>query len=393
MSVAYALIAILGLAVLMVVHEGGHYLAARRFGMRVTKFSIGFGPTLWKHRPKGSPTTFQIAIIPFLAYVQIAGMNPYEEMDPKDPESYANASLFARITTIAAGPIANYFFASVLMFFGFLLGGHQMVDEASMRIAVHPNGPAAHAGITNGDRILSVNGEAIRDWDQLKRTINAHPGEPIDVEVERASQKLHIKTTPNGDGDSKGKILIGPEVRIVPVGVGQAAVLSVKEPPKVVYNLVRGLARMFAGKEKPELSGPVGIVKEVGAAAKEGAHTYLKLLGLLSAYLGGFNLLPFPALDGGRLLFLLFEAASRRRADAKVEAKVHAIGLLMFLTLIAVVTYTEVIPKKSGTEDSATTKSAPAKSAAPPEKEKPKAEPAPEKPPEKAPEPATSAAP
>src|SRR6185369_3258921 len=93
MSVAYALIAILGLAVLMVVHEGGHYLAARRFGMRVTKFSIGFGPTLYKHRPKGSPTTFQVAIIPFLAYVQIAGLNPYEESDPNDPESYANASL------------------------------------------------------------------------------------------------------------------------------------------------------------------------------------------------------------------------------------------------------------------------------------------------------------
>lgn len=94
MSFAYALIAILGLAVLMVVHEGGHYLAARRFGMRVTKFSIGFGPTLWKHRSKDSPTTFQIAIIPFLAYVQIAGMNPYEDSDPKDPESYANASLW-----------------------------------------------------------------------------------------------------------------------------------------------------------------------------------------------------------------------------------------------------------------------------------------------------------
>jgi regulator of sigma E protease len=351
MSVAYALIAIFGLAVLMVVHESGHYLAARRFGMRVTKFSIGFGPTLWKHRPKGSPTTFQIAIIPFLAYVQIAGMNPYEEIDPKDPESYANASLFARITTIAAGPIANYFFASILMFFGFLLGGNPVVDEASMKVHVAPNGPAAQAGIVNEDRILTVNGERVTDWDNLKRTIGAHPGEKIDVEIERGDQKLHVFPTPLGEGsDAKGKIMIGPPYKIVPVSVGQAAILSVKEPPKVVYNLVRGLARMIAGKEKPELSGPVGIVKEVGAAAKDGAHTYLKLLGLLSAYLGGFNLLPFPALDGGRLLFLLFEAASRRRADAKIEAKVHAIGLLMFLTLIAFVTYTEVIPKKNDTE-------------------------------------------
>ena len=105
MSVAYYVIAALGLAVLMVVHEGGHYLSARKFGMRVIKFSIGFGPTLWRHRPKGSPTIYQVAIIPFLAYVQIAGMNPYEENDPKDTGSYANASLWARIVTIAGGPV------------------------------------------------------------------------------------------------------------------------------------------------------------------------------------------------------------------------------------------------------------------------------------------------
>ncbi len=346
MSVAYALIAILGLAVLMVVHEGGHYLAARRFGMRVTKFSIGFGPTLWKHRPKGSPTTFQVAVIPFLAYVQIAGMNPYEEIDPKDPESYANASLWARIVTIAAGPLANYFFASILMFFGFLLGGNPIVDETSMRVNIGPDGPAAQVGIQKGDRIVSVNGEEIKDWEQLKKAVGSHPGEKIDIEIERGSEKLHVFPTPLPDGDSKGKIMVGPYSTIQEVTVGQAAVLSLTEPPKVVYNLVKGLARMVAGKEKPELSGPVGIVKETSAAAKIGAHAYLKLLGALSAYLGGFNLLPFPALDGGRLLFLMFEAVSRRRADSKIEAKVHAIGLLMFLTLIAVVTYTEIVPKR-----------------------------------------------
>jgi regulator of sigma E protease len=360
MSFAYALIAILGLAVLMVVHEGGHYLAARRFGMRVTKFSIGFGPTLWKHRPKNSPTTFQIAIIPFLAYVQIAGMNPYEDNDPKDPESYANASLWARIVTISAGPLANYFFASVLIFFAFLLGGNPVSDETSMRVHVGPNGPAEKAGIIDGDKILSVNGEAVHDWDQLKKQIGAHPGETIDIEIERdvkagpagATEKLHVPTTPiAAEGDTKGKILVGQPLKIEPVSVGQAAILSVKKPPKVVYELVKGLARMIAGKEKPELSGPVGIVREVGNAAKDGPHTYLMLLGLLSAYLGGFNLLPFPALDGGRLLFLGFEAASRRKADAKIEAKVHAIGLLMFLTLIAFVTYTEVIPKRNAAEE------------------------------------------
>jgi regulator of sigma E protease len=345
-SVGWALIGILGLAILMVVHEGGHYLAARRFGMRVTKFSIGFGPTLWKHRPKGSPTTFQVAIIPFLAYVQIAGMNPYEEIDAKDPESYANASLWGRICTIAAGPLANYFFASVLMFAGFLIGGKPMVDETSMRVSIAEGGPAAAVGVQKGDRILSVNGQPIANWEQLKKSVGAHPGEKIDLEIERKGEKLHLFPVPNGEGDTKGKILVGPYAETVKVGVAEAAVLSVKEPPKVVFALVKGLSRMILGKEKPELSGPVGIVKETANAAKDGPDSYLKFLGLLSAYLGGFNLLPFPALDGGRLLFLMFEAASRRRADAKVEAKVHAIGLLMFLTLIAFVTYTEILPKR-----------------------------------------------
>jgi regulator of sigma E protease len=346
MSVARYLVAALGLAVLMIVHESGHFLAARKFRLRVIKFSIGFGPTLYKHKPPGSPTVYQIAIIPFLAYVQIAGMNPYEEIDPKDPGSYANASLGARVATISAGPLANYFFASVLMFFGFLLGGHTIVDDVSMRVMVAPEGAAHAADMRDGDRVLLVNQEPIHDWDQLKRAIGAHPGERIVVTVERDKKSVDLTVTPAPKGDKyEGKIMIGPEYRVEQVGVTKAAALSLSEPPQVVYALVRGLARMITLKEKPELAGPVGIVRETAGAVSSGAGATLHFLGLLSAYLGGFNLLPFPALDGGRLLFLAFEAASRRRPDAKVEARVHAVGLLMMLTLIAFVTYTEIIPK------------------------------------------------
>src|SRR5215207_9578030 len=107
----------------MVIHEGGHLLAARAFGMRVIRFSIGFGPALWRYQPKGSDTIYQVALIPFLAYVQIAGMNPLEEIDPDDKTSYANASLFARVFAILAGPLANYLFASVLFFICFAFAG------------------------------------------------------------------------------------------------------------------------------------------------------------------------------------------------------------------------------------------------------------------------------
>jgi regulator of sigma E protease len=338
-------LATLGLAVLMVVHEGGHYLAARHFGMRVVKFSIGFGPTLWKHKPKGSPTVYQVAIIPFLAYVQIAGMNPYEDNDPKDPGSYMNASLWGRIVTIAAGPIANYLFASILFFTGLMIGGHLVSEADSMRVNVDPEGPAAAAQMHSGDKVVTVEGQPIPNWDELKKAVSSHAGGSIDVIVERDGAQVPLKVTPAADGANKGKILIGPYTHMVPVTVGEAAKLSLLEPPQVVYELVRGLARMITLKDKPELSGPVGIVRETAKAVERGPGMAFGLLGALSAYLGGFNLLPIPALDGGRLIFLMFEAVARRKPDAKVEAHVHAFGLIMMLTLILFVSWFDIFPR------------------------------------------------
>src|SRR5579859_1964145 len=223
MTVAIYLIAILGLAVLMIVHEGGHYLAARVFGMRVVRFSIGFGPTVWRHKPKDSPTVYQVALIPFLAYVQIAGMNPYEEVDPNDKASYANASVFARIVTIAAGPLTNYFFASILIFLGLLIGGRETVDETSMKVVVEP-GPAQVAGVETGDQVVAVNGEAVHDWAQLKRAVSSHPGQPIDIAVVRGGQTLNKTVTPRPAGDKDaGLIRVTPPHQVVSVGPGEAA--------------------------------------------------------------------------------------------------------------------------------------------------------------------------
>ena len=115
MTAIYVLLGVLGLALLIVVHEAGHLVVARAFGMRVVRFSIGIGPVLWQHRPRGSETIYQVALIPFLAYVQIAGLNPYEEVDPDDRTSYANSELLARISTIFAGPLANYLFARAVV--------------------------------------------------------------------------------------------------------------------------------------------------------------------------------------------------------------------------------------------------------------------------------------
>lgn len=346
MRIGSYVLTILGLALLMIVHEAGHYFVARYFGMRVERFSIGFGPTIWKHKPKGSPTTFQIGIIPFLAYVKIAGMNPYEETDEDDKGSYANASLRARVATICAGSVANYLFASVFFFFGFLLGGQRIHDEDSMRVNVLPGGPAATAGVVAGDKMVSVNGEAVKNWQDLTRLIGPHAGQEIDLEVERNGQRVHLKPVPNKEGENPGKIMIGPESYTVPVSVGEAFVLSVKAPPKVVIGFVQSIGRMLTFKEKPQVSSVVGIVKDMSATVRESIDEGLRQFGGLSAYIGAFNLLPFPALDGGRMLFLLYEGIARRKADAKTEAKVHVVGLVMFFVLFLFATYSDLFLKK-----------------------------------------------
>jgi regulator of sigma E protease len=334
------LLAILGLALLMVIHESGHHLVARAFGMRVLRFSIGFGPPLWRHQPEGSPTVYQVALIPFLAYVQIAGMNPFEEADPDDRGSYANASLTARISTVVAGPLANYLFASVLFFAAFMLGGEPV---PSTTIDVGKGGAAEQAQMKSGDKVVRIGGVAIETFDQMRKTILAHPKKPLEFVVLREGREVALTITPEPKAENGGgQIGVVPREERVPVSLRDAAVKSVIAPAMVVERLVVTLARIMTRQEKPDLSGPVGIVKITGSYAARGVGSYFEILGVLSAYLGGFNLLPVPALDGGRLMFLGYEAVTRRRANARVEAGVHALGLIMLLTLIAIVTVFDV---------------------------------------------------
>jgi regulator of sigma E protease len=334
---AFWVVGILGLALLMVVHEAGHLLAARAFGMRVIRFSIGFGPALFRHQSRGSDTVYQVALIPFLAYVQIAGMNPFEDVDPDDKSSYANASLIARISAIVAGPLANYLFASVLYFAALIIGGKPVPTTTVIVV----DGPAKSSQMKTGDTIVSIDGHPVTDWDQMRKMILASPNKPLVIAVTRGKEQLTLGITP-ALKEGGGRIGVSPVEKTVKVGLREAAVKSVVYPVDVVESLVVGLARVVTGKEKPDFKGPVGIVKETSRAAERSPIDFLLLLGGLSAYLGGFNMLPFPALDGGRLVFLCYEAVTRRKPNARVEANIHALGLLMLIALIAVVSFFDV---------------------------------------------------
>lgn len=357
---SYNLLAILGLALLMIVHESGHFFAARAFGMRVTTFSIGFGPTFFKIIPKDGyywfttalgkvrlrlfrhnaekqgPTIFQVGMIPFFAYVKIDGMNPFEEVDPKDKASYANASLAGRFGTLFAGPFANYLFASVLFFAAFMIGGRAFLPTD---INVVEGRPAATAGMKDGDKIVEIAGTPVEDWERMAEIIATHPAQAIPVVVQRGQERVSLMVTTVNEG-GRGKIGVaarGPASR-APVSAKEALTLAITKPPAVVKDLIIGLGQVLTRKAEGELAGPVRIVKEAAKAAESGFSDLLMLLAALSAYLGAFNLLPFPALDGGRLMFLVYEGTTRRRFNPKIEAPIHFIGFLMLMGLMLYVT-------------------------------------------------------
>ena len=340
------LITVVALSVLIIIHEGGHYLAARAFGMRVLRYSIGFGPTLFRYQPKGSPTVFQVAVIPFLAYVQIAGMNPNEDVDPDDPELYPNKSLFARVTTIAAGPVANYLTASAIVFaLGVTNTLPPMQPAEPMQVGqVVPDSPAAEAGLEEGDVIVMANGEAIANVSELIDATAPRAGEPTEYVIERDGKALPpISITPLDRG---GRGQIGVSAKMIPLyedlGVLDSAKLSVVLPFQMTMAQLNGLADMVKRRSTEGIGGPVMMGKMVAEAAQAGLPAFLWILMFISVALGMFNLLPFPALDGGRLIFLGYEAVTRRRANEQFEMAVHAFGIVFLLGVMILVTYRDI---------------------------------------------------
>jgi regulator of sigma E protease len=339
-----------GLSLLVIVHEGGHYLAARAFGMRVLRFSIGFGPVLFKYQPKGSPTIFQICAIPFLAYVQIDGMSPSEEVDSHDPALYSNKGVLARILTIFAGPFANYLAASLIVFGVVAIGGLQRPDENAPMVVseVVPGSPAAQAGIQVGDRIVEANGRPIANLAELIAATQDRAGQPTVYIVERNGQRLPPLTivpqrVEADDGRTRGVIGVSGPYHLAPASLTEAAQIAVLWPVSVSIDTIVAIASRIRQGSTEGLTGPYGMVRMAAQQAERGMRYYVQFIALISVALGLFNLLPFPALDGGRLVFLLFELITRRRANERVEALVHTVGLLVLLSLILVVTFRDVM--------------------------------------------------
>lgn len=340
----YYAAAILALGFLIVVHEAGHYFVARWCGMRVERFSIGFGPGILKRKSERTGTVFQLAPIPFGGFVEIRGMNIAEEVDPEDAQAYPNRPAWQRFVTIFAGPGTNYLSAIVLAFVLFKCHGVEK-HMPEVYVAETRAGYAAVGKLQPGDRLLKVDDVPIV-WvgksTNLNERVAAKRGGPVTLVVLRDGVEHTVTITPKLSDESPPRYLLGigqlRKSEIVDAGMFEAAWQALKYPVDMTVRIGGGLYDIIRGKEEAEPAGPVGITNAFRDAFKAGFREGIELLMVLSVYLGLFNLFPLPALDGGRLVFLSYELVTRRRANPKIEAMVHMSGIMLLGIVMILVT-------------------------------------------------------
>jgi len=339
--------AILAVSLLIVVHEAGHYLAARASGMRVERFSVGFGPVLLSFR-RGE-TEFVVSALPLGGYVKIAGMAVGEAADTSDPTLYANQPAWRRFLVILAGPAMNYGTA-ILVAFGLLATLGLRAPDPSSRVGALVAGmPAEAAGLLPGDRISAVDGAAVETWPELVRELQRHPGEEIVLDVARgedpAAPLLALRITPRDEG-GVGRVGFAQATVLVRTGPGTAFVEGVRRTNANAALQLRAFGSIFSTKQRVE--GPVGIARELVRGARAGVAPFLGLVWTISVVLAILNLLPIPALDGGRLVFLAYEIVTRRRVNERVENWLHFAGFVLLFGLILAVTVFGDLPRLLG---------------------------------------------
>jgi len=339
-SILQYLPAIAGLALLIVVHEFGHFIVARLCGMRVERFSVGFGKPLVKF--KRGDTIFQLAPIPLGGFVQITGLNPYEEFDRDDPYVYPNRPRWMQLAVLVAGPAANYITA-----IGLAILVISSIGAPTDRIQVSgvlEDSPAAAAGFQPGDVFETANAEPITAQRPITALVAEAKDNPMHVTVERDGKAIHLTVTPSWDEDRQVFLMgVGLQAVLTPVPLGEAIRQGVVKPFTMTGHMLKGLWNMITFKEKADVKGPVGIAQMLKSALDEGFISFVSLIMALSVYLGMFNMLPFPALDGGRVVFVALQSLGLKNISAKTEAVVHMVGLVLLLGVFVLVTFKDIV--------------------------------------------------
>ncbi len=322
-------------AVLVAVHEGGHFTAAKAVGVKVNEFSIGMGPLLFKKK-KGD-TLYSLRMLPIGGFVEMEG----EDSESEDVAAFNKKPAWARMLIVAAGPVMNFIFAVIVL--GLLL---TYLGTAVLPVLdnVVEGRPAYVAGISAGDTITAVNGKAYNDGTDIVNAIQevSQNSDRIDLTIKDAKtgdiSEKHLKFDVGEDGRKQIGITFDIEHNLVKgmYNGAKGAVLMEKEMLKALGGLFTG------GVSADDFMGPVGIVKTVDQTAQAGGLNLLYLTALLSLNLGLINIIPFPALDGGRIVMIALRKITGKAISDELEGKIHFIGIVILFGLMIYVTFNDI---------------------------------------------------
>jgi regulator of sigma E protease len=347
---------VLTITVIVFFHELGHYLIARRNGVRVDVFSIGFGPELfgWTNR---AGTRWKVSLLPFGGYVKMFGQSDVgpdaaeQEMTEEEKAvAFPHKRVMQRFAIVLGGPLANFVLAIVLFSAVFaFVGRSQTLPEAT---TVLPDSAAEHAGIQPGDLIVSVNGTHIDRFDDLQFIVSTSPGETLRIEVLRDGRSIALTAVPTTVVETDA---MGNEHRIGRLGISTDKIVFKPVPPLAAIGAgfqetYDWAARIFifigkvlgGSQSSSELAGPLGIAQMSGAVASHGFADLVMFMAILSVNLGLINLFPVPMLDGGHLLFYVIEAIRGRPLSAKAQEYGFLVGMGLVGALFLFVTFNDL---------------------------------------------------
>jgi regulator of sigma E protease len=323
------------LGALIVVHEFGHFIVAKKSGVRVERFSIGFGPPLW--RKQWRDTEYQLALVPLGGYVKMYGEQPDEAVSDSEG-SFLHQSVWKRIPIVAAGPGFNLLFAVVLIAFIHLVG---IPIETSVRLGkIIEGSAAAQAGLQTGDTVVALDGSPIERIDELKAHIVASDGRILHMQIKRAGQLLTVPLEPRKDTDAR-EWRIGVELRPGDMRVQRSDPFSALGQGftwtwRITTLTITGFGKILSGAIplKDSLAGPIGIAREIGRQADNGWRNVVFFAAGISINLAVLNLLPIPVLDGGHLFFFVLEIIQGKPISIRAREIAQRAGLLVLAALM-----------------------------------------------------------
>lgn len=339
------------LGILIFIHELGHFLVAKRVGIKVEKFSLGFPPNIFAK--KWGETTYCIGIIPLGGYVKMVGENPDDERTGSS-EEFMSKTVGQRAAVIIAGPFMNYILAILIMVGIFLIGGKPIFDTERVLVgAVSSDGPAAAAGMQEGDQIIAINNERVTTFDSLRVRINQHVAAPINLTWLRGADTVTAEMTTraepimdaDGNVDSVGVIGFTQKViRRESYGVWESTKSGFVTAHVIVWETVKFVKRFVSGQVSPKMiGGPLFIARQSGKEAEKGPSSLFFFMALLSVNLAVLNVLPIPILDGGHLVFLAVEKLRGEPLSVKTRAIAQQVGMVFLFGLIILVTYNDIM--------------------------------------------------